>query len=284
LKFPRFGYMAPTTLDDALVALESDEDARPLAGGQSLLPLMAFRLSRPSLLVDLANIDALGRIEQHDGTVSIGAMVRQADCERSEEVKGALPLLAEATRYLAHPAIRTRGTVGGSLAHADPAAELPVVMVALDATMHVRSTSGARAIPARDFFRGHFTTALDTGEVLTRVDVPVSDLQWGFYEVARRHADFAIAIAAVGLHLDDGECQQARVVIGGVEDRPTRATEAEEALVGVAVEGDVAARAAEAAVRDVTPVSDVHGSSRYRRQVAAVVIRRAIERAAGGQS
>jgi CO/xanthine dehydrogenase FAD-binding subunit len=283
MKFPRFSYTAPTTVEEALEALASSDDARALAGGQSLLPLMAFRLSRPSLLVDLSRIDELKTLQRRDSTMFIGAMVRQAECEKSTDVAAALPVLADAIQYLAHPAIRTCGTIGGSIAHADPAAELPVVMTALDATMIVRSAVGERAVPAGEFFQGHFTTAMESGELLTRIDVPVSDLQWGFAEVARRHADFAIAMAAVGLRIEDGQCTHARVALGGIADRPTPAAAAEELLVGATIDGELAERAARAAVEGTSPPSDVHGSTEYRRQVARVVARRAIEQAAGGR-
>ena len=269
-------------MSEAIEALVADEEARPLAGGQSLLPLMALRLSAPSLLVDLNGIDELGQIDvTGDGTVEIGAMVRQAECERSPIVAEWVPLLGEALRHVGHPAIRSRGTVGGSVAHGDPTAELPAVMTALEATMVLQGPDGTRRVPAADFFTGHFSTDTGPGELLTSVSVPVSEHVWAFTELCRRQGDFALVMAAVGLRLEDGRCRDARIVLGAVGDRPARARAAEAALAGVEIGDAAAAEAGLAAATDLRPPGDIHASSGYRQRVAGVLVRRAILDAAG---
>ena len=282
LKFPSFRYVAPTKVAEAIEALASDEESRPLAGGQSLLPLMALRLSAPSLLVDLNGVDELGQIDVTDGgTVEIGAMVRQAEAERSPVVTERVPLLAQALRHVGHPAIRSRGTVGGSVAHGDPAGELPAVMTALEATMVLKGPDGARRVPAADYFTGHFSTDTRPGELLTGVSVPLSGHVWAFAELSRRRGDFALVMAAVGLLLEDGRCRDARIVLGAVGDRPVRARAAEAALAGVEIDETAAAEAGAAAGANLEPPGDIHASSGYRRRVAGVLVRRAVLDAAG---
>jgi carbon-monoxide dehydrogenase medium subunit len=276
VKFPAFRYVAPTTSAEAVDALAGDEEARPLAGGQSLLPLMALRLSAPSLLVDLNGVEELQRIDSTNGSIEIGAMVRQAACERSSTVTERLPLLGQALDHVGHPAIRNRGTIGGSVAHADPSAELPMVMAALEATMVLQGPGGTRQVPAADYFTGHFSTDTRPGELLTTVSIPVSDHTWAFTELCRRHGDYALVMAAVGLLVEDGRCREARVVLGAVGDRPVRSGAAEAALSDVEIDDAAAAEAGAAAAADLQPPADVHASSEYRRQVAGVLVRRAI--------
>ncbi len=261
-----FDYVAAASVDEALAALAGGE-AKVLAGGQSLVPLLNMRLARPSLLVDVNRVPGLDGVEL-DGDVRIGALARQADVLASPAAE-AVPLLAAALRNVGHAATRSRGTIGGSLAHADPAAELPAVLVALDGAVVARGGSGERTIRADALFTGPFTTALRPDELLTAVALPRQDGRpFGFAELSRRHGDFALAGALVLLH-------PARIVLFGLGGCPDRRVEAERALDDGATPGEVAERA----VAGLSPVSDVHADGAYRRRVAAVLVRRAIEQA-----
>ena len=279
MKFPPFAYRAPSSVEEAVGQLDGDPGTKVLAGGQSLLPLLALRLAYPSVLVDVGGIGELDFISKEDGTVRIGAGTTLAAVEDSSAVTESLPLLAQAVRYVAHRPIRNRGTVGGSLVHADPAAELPAVAVALDAVLVARSTSGERRIPAADFFTGPFTTALADDELLTGAEFPVADGSWSFMEVVRRAGDFALGIAAVGLGVDGG----ARVVLQGIGSRPVRVPEAETAL-GVGADVAAVQAAAEAASAAANPIGDIHGSADYRRRLVGVLVRRAALAAAGASA
>jgi carbon-monoxide dehydrogenase medium subunit len=274
MKPPPFVYVAPTSLDEAVTALaEHGEDAKVLAGGQSLIPLLSLRLARPTALVDLNGVAELASIDVN-GMTAIGAMTRHRAVERSAEVDRHVPLLAAAIPFIGHAAIRTRGTIGGSLAHADPAAELPAVALALDATFEARSTRGTRTMSAAEFFVGYFTTALEPDEILTQVTFPNAAPGTGVsvQEMARRHGDFAMVAAAASV-APSGE---ARIVLINVSDRPVRAHEAEAAMKeGVPVD-EVAA----IATRDLEPTADLHASAAYRRSVARVLVRRALTEAA----
>jgi carbon-monoxide dehydrogenase medium subunit len=279
-----FEYVCPRTLDEALSVLaEHGPDAKPLAGGQSLIPALNFRLATPSLLVDLNGLDELSYIEDGAGGLRIGGMTRQRAVERSALVRSRFPLVTETMPHIAHPAIRNRGTIGGSLAHADPAAELPAVMVALNATIALRSKSGDRAVPASDFFVGLFSTALQPGELLTQIRIPPARERSGFafLEISRRHGDFALAGVAAAVELDEaGRCAGARIALFSVGDRPMPADQANRMLVGQVPSVEVIRAAAEAAAtRDIDPPGDIHASARYRRQLANVLTRRALERA-----
>ena len=284
VKPPPFGYSAPTTLDEALALLqEHGEDARPLAGGQSLVPLLSLRLARPSHLVDLAGISELATIVVEDGHLVIGAMVRERSAERHDDVHRLAPLLAQALPLIGHPAIRSRGTIGGSLAHADPAAELPAVARLLDAELVAQSRGrGIRMIEAADFFTGFFTTALEPDEILTAVRIrpPEPGTGSAIEEVARRHGDFAMVGAAAMVRLEDGKIADARVVLTGVSDVPVRATEAETILGGAEPTEEAFATAAEDAAKALSPPADLHGSSAYRRHLAVVLMRRTLKLAA----
>ena len=219
-----FEYFVPGTVDEALALLaEHGDDARPLAGGQSLVPMMAFRLARPSVLIDLNHLGDLSDIRADNGDVSIGALVRERAAERSDLIARSVPLLARALPLIGHEAIRSRGTVGGSLAHSDPAAELPAVAVAAGARMIATSSArGERTVAAEDFFVTHFTTVLEPDELLTEVRFPAVSGGTGvaFEEMARRHGDFAIVGVGVSLHEDDGLIDEARVVLTGMADTP----------------------------------------------------------------
>ncbi len=284
MKFPAFAYAQPTTIAEAVQLLASDEDARPLAGGQTLLPILALRLSMPSCLVDLNAIGGLRDIIVGDGTVTVGAMVTHAQNLASAEHRAHLPLLSEAVRHVAHEAIRTRGTIGGSIAHADAAAEMPLVAMALDATMIIATQQGERRVAAGDFFAGHYTTDIQTGELLIAIEFPISDHCWAFEEVARRPGDFALVMAAAGLKLNNGVCESARIALGSVADRPLRAPAAEDFLVGKQVTEEVAAEAAQIATQDLKSHGDIHASAEYRRTVAGTMVKRALVRAATEQS
>jgi aerobic carbon-monoxide dehydrogenase medium subunit len=270
-------------VDEALSLLaEYGDEARPLAGGQSLVPLMAFRLARPSVLIDLNGLKDLASLEFVDGSVHVGAMVREKAAERSDALAQAVPLLARALPFIGHEAIRTRGTIGGSLAHADPAAELPAVAVATGAEMIATSArGGARALPAEEFFVSHFTTSLAADELVTQVRFPAAQQGTGvaFLEVARRHGDFAMVGIAAMLHLADGNIDQVRLVLTGMADVPVRASAAEALLVGAAPTSAAFEEAASVAVAPLDPPSDLHGSTAYRRHVATVLIRRGLEQA-----
>jgi len=277
-----------TTAEATSLLAELAEGGRILAGGQSLLPLMNFRLAQPEHLVDINPVEELAYVRRGDGNVHVGALTRQAAVERSEEARRATPLLVDALRYVAHPPIRHRGTVVGSIAHADPAAELPAVALALGARITAASSSGERSIEADDFFLGPFETALRPGELLTEVSFPVAaqGSGHGFSEFARRHGDFAIAGAAAVVELEGGRIRSARIALCGVGPCPLRASSAEERLTGEVPDAEVIRAAADAAVEDLRPGQDIHGSSDYRVRVARVQVRRAIsaavERARGG--
>ncbi|OGT94928.1 MAG: molybdopterin dehydrogenase [Gemmatimonadetes bacterium GWC2_71_9] len=279
-----FAYHAPHTLDEALALLAAHGDAKPLAGGQSLIPAMNFRLARPAALVDLGGVAELRYVRAEGGVLALGAMTRQAELERSDAVARLAPLVAEAMPHVAHPQIRNRGTVGGSLAHADPAAELPAVMVASEARLLLRGRAGERWIPAEQFFVGLFATALAPGELLVAIELPAPPPRtgWAFEEVARRHGDYALVGVAASVTLDAaGRCARARIVLLSVGDGPTLAVHAAQALQG-REPTDAAVRAAgdAAAHEDIDPPSDIHASAAYRRQLAGVLTRRALTRAA----
>jgi len=279
-----FEYFTPATLDEALALLaQHGAEAKPLAGGQSLIPAMNFRLARPAVLVDLNRISELAYVRSESGGVAVGAMTRQRAVERSEEVARAAPLLAEAMPAIAHPQIRNRGTVGGSIAHADPSAELPAVMLALDARFRARSSTGERPIPADEFFKGMLETALEPGELLVEIAVPSLPPRSGtaFLEIARRHGDYALVGVAAVVTLDvRGRCQAARIACLSVGDAPVLLVEAAKTLAGQSASEDLLRAAAQAAAtRDVDPLSDIHASAAYRRQLVAVLTRRALARA-----
>jgi carbon-monoxide dehydrogenase medium subunit len=278
-----FEYYGPRSLDETLALLaEHGADAKLLAGGQSLIPAMNFRLATPAILIDLNHVAELAYVTAGHG-LRLGAMTRHRTVERSAVVAGAAPLLAAAMPFVAHPAIRTRGTLGGSLAHADPAAELPAVMLALDAVVTARGAAGTRTIAAADFFTGLFSTALAPGELVTEVTIPPSapGSAFAFQEIARRHGDYALAGAAAAVAIGaDGRCTSARVALLSVADRPVMARHAQLALEGRQPTAAAIREAAEAAAaRDVDPPGDIHASSAYRRHLAGILTRRALEHA-----
>jgi carbon-monoxide dehydrogenase medium subunit/6-hydroxypseudooxynicotine dehydrogenase subunit alpha len=266
-----FEYADPRSLEEALSLLAEREDAKVLAGGQSLVPLLNFRLARPDLLVDVNGIDELAYLRADDGLLRIGALARQAELEASAEVATRWPLLVQAVRYVGHFQIRNRGTVCGSAAHADAAAELPVALTALEARFHVRSARGARVLDTDEFFVGHFTTALEPDELLVEIEVPQPppSTRAAFLEFARREGDFALGGAAVLL---TGGRERARVALLAAAPRPLRAEAAERALV----EGAPAEEAAKLAVEGIEPAGDIHGSGEYRKGLIETLVRRAV--------
>jgi len=281
-----FDYHRPDTADEALAILaDLGSDAKPLAGGQSLVPAMNFRLARPAVLVDLNRIAPLAYIEESlDGGLLIGAMTRQRAAERSGTVARKAPLLFEAMPWIAHPQIRNRGTVGGSLAHADPAAELPAVMVALDARFVLRSRTASRTVLAHDFYTGLLTTVLGPDELLTEIRIPPRPARAGsaFMELARRHGDFALVGVAVELALDQrGACASARIALLSVGDGPVLAAKAMAVLAGgIPHAASIEEAARIAAETDVDPPADIHASSAYRRHLVRVLVGRALTQAA----
>jgi carbon-monoxide dehydrogenase medium subunit len=291
MKTAPFEYHAPRTIDEVLVLLAGHADeAKVLAGGQSLVPLLAMRLARPSQLIDINNVQALSGIRPLDGHgVALGALTRERDAERSALVAERLPVLAQALPLIGHVSIRNRGTIGGSLAHADASAELPAVAVITNAEMAVHSARGERVVPAAEFFDGHFTTAMGDDELLTEVRMPGGppDAGWAFYEIARRHGDFALVGVAAMVTVDGELVKEARLALLGVADRAVRATGAEAALAGQPARPYTFAMAAQEATRSLTPAADVHGSAAFRRHLAGVAVRRALTTAAsraGGAS
>lgn len=286
-----FQYFAPTSLDQALDLLERyNYDAKPLAGGQSLVPAMNFRLARPGVLVDLNRVPDLAFVRPgSDGGLRIGAMTRQRQVERDPLVAERAPLIHETMPHIAHPQIRNRGTFGGSLAHADPAAELPAVLTALQGRFRLESKRGQRWLGADEFFVDFFTTALEPDELLVEIAVPPLPARtgWSFQEVARRHGDFAMAGLATLVTLDEqGRVQEARLVYLSVGDGPVTARQAAQVLQGQEPTEEAIQEAAEVAARqDVDPVSDIHASADYRRHLVKVLARRtlrvAVQRARG---
>jgi aerobic carbon-monoxide dehydrogenase medium subunit len=283
MKLPPVEYEAPTTVADAVDLLaEHGDEASVLAGGQSLIPLLALRLARPEVLIDINRIDELSGVSAADGHVVIGATTREYVAEESGTVADTLPLLAAALPLIGHEAIRSRGTIGGSLAHADPAAELPAVARALDAEFVVRGPSGMRVIPAAQWFDGYLTTSRRPDELLAEVRFPAAGPGTGvsFEEVARRHGDFAIVGLATSLVFSDGVISEARLAFAGVSDVPVRAAAAEDLLAGERPSAELFDEAARRATEDLDPPADLHGSSDYRKTVAAAVVRRGLRAAA----
>jgi carbon-monoxide dehydrogenase medium subunit len=283
MKLPPVEYEAPTTVAEAVGLLaERADEASVLAGGQSLIPLLALRLARPDVLIDINGIAELSGVSASGGQVTIGATTREYVAEESQTVADAVPLLAAALPLIGHEAIRSRGTIGGSLAHADPAAELPAVARALDAEFVVRGPSGTRVIPAAEWFEGYLMTSRLPDELLVEVRFPAAGPGTGvsFKEVARRHGDFAIVGLATSLVLSGGVISDARLAFAGLSDVPVRAAAAEDLLVGERPSAELFDEAARRAIEDVDPPDDLHGSADYRKAVAAAVVRRGLRAAA----
>jgi carbon-monoxide dehydrogenase medium subunit len=272
----------PRSLDEALALLaEHGDDAKVLAGGQSLMPVINFRLAAPALLVELGQVPALAMVDIAGGTVRVGAMCRQRDLERHAEALAACPLLQLVLPFVGHVATRNRGTVGGSIAHADAAAELPLVLQTLAGAVEVTGPSGVRLVPAAEFFVSHLTSCLAPEELVTDVRFPVGGAGWGsgFAEVAPRHGDYAVCALACALRVDDGVVVEARLGAGAVSDRPLRLPAAEAILVGSRCEPDALAAVAEQARAGVDPSDGMHASAEYRRHLTGVLAGRSAQRA-----
>lgn len=281
-----FEYLAPASVEAAVETLgRHGEAARVLAGGQSLVPMLNLRLVRPGVLVSLRRIPGLDHVTVEDGQARIGSMTRQRVVEQAAGLGRACPVLVEALGLVGHPAIRNQGTVGGSVAHADPAAEVPAVLVAVDGTVTLVSPRGRRTVPAGAFFRGPLTTAAAPDELITEVAFPTVGGPglapgWAVEEVSRRHGDFALAGVVVVLAADrEGRVADLRIALFGVEDRPTRRPGAEAAVRGTRCEPRAVAEAAALAARDLDPLDDLHAPAGLRARLAGVLARRALERA-----
>jgi carbon-monoxide dehydrogenase medium subunit len=282
MKPPAFDYVLVASADEAVAELaRHGDDAKLLAGGQSLVPILNLRLAAPARLVDLNRAGGLAFVEERADGLAIGAMTRQRTVERSALVAARVPLLTEALPWVGHTAIRHRGTVGGSLAHADPAAELPAVALCLDARFTVRDATNERVIEARTFFTGYLSTALAPSELLTDVWFPSLRPRSGaaWMEIARRHGDFALAGVAAVVTLDGDVVREARLALTGVDAVPVRATAAERVLAGAALTAETMAAAADEVRRQIEPHTDIHATAAYRRHVAGVLTVRALTRA-----
>jgi carbon-monoxide dehydrogenase medium subunit len=285
MKLPPFEYACPSTVSEVIALLAShDGEAKPLAGGQSLLPMLAFRVAAPAVLVDLRKVPELRRIGITDGGVTLGAMVRWRDVLDDPKLRTAHPLLVRAVEDIAHYQIRNRGTVGGSLAHADPAAELPAIAVTCEARIVATGKAGERVIEAKDFFRGPLTTALTADEIITEIRFPAwpAKRRFGFCEFARRRGDFALAGAAVFYDEDGGKAANAHVGALGVSDRPLRLGVVEEILNGnILNEATIVAAEAKASAA-VDPADDIHATGAYRKTLIGVMVERALHSALAG--
>jgi carbon-monoxide dehydrogenase medium subunit len=284
MKPPRFHYRDPATVEETVAILaEHGDDAKVLAGGQSLMPMLSMRLAYPEQLVDINRVAELEGITAHDGGVRIGALTRHSAAEHSEIVARACPLITTGMPWIGHRAIRNRGTIGGSLAHADPAAELPAIMTALDATAIATSAGGRREIPLGEFFEMPLVSVLGSDELLTEILVPGQPAGEGsaLVELARRQGDFAVAGVAATLTLTgDGAIGRARMVAFSVAPVPVRLTGPEQILAGADPAGDAVEEAAQAASREISPTSDLHGTADYRRSVTVELVKRAVAQAA----
>jgi len=279
MKPPAFEYVAASSVEEAVGLLaEHEGDAKVIAGGQSLVPMLNFRLLAPAVLVDVNRIPGLAGVEEQKGGLRIGALTRHHVLETSDLVKTRFPVLHEAMKYVAHLAIRNRGTIGGSLSHADPAAELPTMAVLLDAEIEAQGPGGARTVAARDFFESALATTLEEDEIVTEIRLPALPQRtgWAFEEFARRSGDFGIAGVGVTLSLDGGKVAEARIALLGVGQTPLRADAAEAILMGKERVDDLVAAAAEAVREAAEPEDDLHGSADYRRHLVGVLARRAI--------
>jgi carbon-monoxide dehydrogenase medium subunit len=282
MKPPAFDYCCPDSVDEAIDILSRHgSEAKVMAGGQSLVPMLNFRVVRPALVVDVSRLLELEFVrERGDGGLTIGALTRHRVLETSPLVAQRFPIIPEAMKHVAHLAIRNRGTIGGSLSHADPAAELPMLVRLVDATIVARSVRGERSIPAHDFFVGPLTTCLREDELVVRVEIPALPHDgWAFDEFARRAGDFALAAAGVMLQVGDGQITDARVAMMGVGDTPLRRPEAEGVLISRSLSDAVVSDAVRAACAGLEPRQDLHASPDFRRHLAAVLMERVLRKA-----
>lgn len=284
MKPASFEYIVPKTLKDAVVALNcyADEYTKLLSGGQSLIPMMNMRLATPNYLVDLNNIEELARIEDKGDKIAIGALVRHSAIERSELIKEKVPLMPKAARFIGHFQIRNRGTIGGSIAHADPTAEWPVVLAALDATIEVTGVDGVKEYQPEDFFLTYLTTCLEPTDIVTRIIVPTVSGRTGcaFTELSRRHGDFAIVAVACQITLGDKDVvEDVRIALAGVNDVPYRARNAEDMLRNNKIDDELIQQAIETIKEEIMPEGDIHATAEYKREMAGVFAAKAIKEA-----
>jgi len=284
MKPAAFEYHAPRSLEEALTLLaEFGSDARVLAGGQSLVPLMNMRLARPERIIDINQVAELDYITADEEFLLFGALTRHRTIERSEVVAGACPILSEAVRLLGHPQVRSRGTIGGSVAHADPAAEYPAVVAALNGEIVVQSLRGRRVLGWQQFFLDHYTVDLEPDELVVEVCLrrPPCPSAGAFLEISRRHGDFALVEAAVQMELNDtARCSSVSIALGGVGATPVRAVAAENSLKGQVPTSELIRQAAALAAQDLEPIDDVHATSSYRKKMAGLLVARALQRGA----
>jgi CO/xanthine dehydrogenase FAD-binding subunit len=279
-----FEYHAPDSLEQALDLMSQYAgEAKILAGGQSLVPAMNFRIVQPSALIDLNRVSGLGYVREEDSVLRIGAMTRERELEFNPLISSWAPLLAEAAPHIAHPQIRNRGTIGGSIVNADPAAELPVLMLALGARLKAKNISGERWIAAQDFFMGMFTTALESDEILVEIELPACPLRtgWSFMEVAPRAGDYALMGVAALITLDqNGKCECARLVYLNAGDGPVEAKEAEKLLIGESLnDGLIESAASKASETEINPFGNIHTSPEFQRHLANVLTKKALKQA-----
>jgi CO/xanthine dehydrogenase FAD-binding subunit len=284
MKPAKFDYYDPRSLEEALALLDTHQgDSKVLAGGQSLMPLLNMRLARPSIVIDINRIKEFNYVRASDGAIAIGALARQRALQTDKLIAERVPILQEAAYYIAHPQIRSRGTICGSIAHADPAAELPALALALDAEMTLTSAKAARTVGAETFFQSFFTTALEANEILTEVRFPAPprDSAWSMIEISRRHGDFAIAGIVAGLTVEPDRqvIRSARLVYFGVGPTPIRIKAAEGALIGQAAAETAFEAAAQSAKQGIDPSNDIHATEEYRRALAATLTKRALRAA-----
>jgi CO/xanthine dehydrogenase FAD-binding subunit len=276
-----FDYVRPASLAEACELLANDDDARVIAGGQTLVPMLAMRLARPARLIDILRLPELAGIREEEGAVIVGATTRQAQAERDPVIRASVPMLARVLPWVGHPPTRNRGTVGGSIANGDPSAEIPLVAVTLGAEIMLAARTGPTSIPAEDFFIGPMVTSIEQGQCVRAIRFPVWShrrIGTGFFEVSSRRSDFAFVAAAAQIALDEeGRCLDIALGLGGVADRPLRLDVA--SLVGTALDAASAAEAIDAACADLEAMSDLHASATYRRRVAGVLCRRALQQA-----
>ncbi len=285
MKPAKFEYVLPSTVDAAVEALvASNGEGKVLAGGQSLMPLLNFRMARPAILVDINGIKGLSYVEDRGDCIAIGALTRHRELEHSPLIAAKLPVMAAAMRHVAHLAIRNRGTIGGSLSHADPAAELPMLSTFYDARILVQGPAGRRSIAAEEFFVDALTNCLEPEEIVVEVQFPVvAHDGWAFEEVARRFGDFALASIALSVRRGSAGLADARIAVMGVADTPLRLREAEQELIALELDERVAERFSEIIVSQVSPNDDLHASAEYRKHLLTQLSKRALRTALAGK-
>ncbi len=280
-----FDYVAPTTLDEAFELLEKyGDDAKILAGGHSLIPMMKLRFAQPETLIDINNIPGLSYIKEEDGYLKIGAMAREVDLEHSDLIRDKYPIFTDASKLIADPQVRNMGTVGGNIAHGDAANDHPAVMIAMNAEVIISGAGGSRTVPIDEFFYGFYTTAIQANEILTEIRIPIPETTYGnaYHKLERKVGDYATAGVAVQIGVDEsGTCTYAGIGLTNVNATPLRASRSEEALLGSKLTDEDVAKAAQYASEDCNPSSDLRGDEDYKRAMVGVLIKRMVHKAKG---